>query len=68
MAREHPTFRYETNSAHHRDFDCRWDRSRLWFWHDRDQAASADRLVLFGNVDIRQVQLAFNDSERIARY
>jgi len=37
----------------------------LWFWHDRNQAASNSQLVLFGNVDIRQVQLAFNDSERI---
>jgi HlyD family secretion protein len=37
----------------------------LWFWHDRNQKASTHRLVLFGNVDIRQVQLSFNDSERI---
>jgi HlyD family secretion protein len=29
---------------------------------DKDQ----DRLVLYGNVDLRQVDLAFNDSERIA--
>src|SRR5664280_1709584 len=37
----------------------------LWFWHARNRTASANRLVLFGNVDIRQSQLAFNDSERI---
>ncbi|MBU6410950.1 MAG: efflux RND transporter periplasmic adaptor subunit [Verrucomicrobiota bacterium] len=38
----------------------------LWFWHDREQTASANQLILFGNVDIRQVQLAFNDSERVS--
>ncbi len=38
----------------------------LWFWRSRGGAEAADRLVLYGNVDIRQVQLAFNDSERIA--
>jgi HlyD family secretion protein len=37
----------------------------LWFWHERQRAAG-DRLVLYGNVDIRQVQLAFNGNERIA--
>ncbi|MGD0350445.1 MAG: efflux RND transporter periplasmic adaptor subunit [Verrucomicrobiota bacterium] len=37
----------------------------LWFWHHRTQTASANHLTLYGNVDIRQVQLAFNDSERI---
>lgn len=37
----------------------------LWFWHGRNQAASNGQLVLYGNVDIRQAQLAFNDSERI---
>jgi len=37
----------------------------LWLWHHRSQMASAHHLTLFGNVDIRQVQLAFNDSERI---
>ena len=39
----------------------------IWFWHNREQAASGDQLVLYGNVDIRQVQLAFNNSERIAK-
>lgn len=38
----------------------------LWFWRGRDPAEARDRLVLSGNVDIRQVQLAFNNSERIA--
>ena len=37
-----------------------------WFWQHRERGAAEDRLVLFGNVDIRQVQLAFNGNERIA--
>ena len=37
----------------------------LWYWHHRDQTLSANHLVLYGNVGIRQVQIAFNDSERI---
>lgn len=37
----------------------------VWFWFARHGAGTKDRLVLYGNVDIRQVQLAFNDSERI---
>lgn len=36
-----------------------------WFWNARHRPGASDRVVLFGNVDIRQVQLAFNDSERI---
>ncbi|HKI70224.1 MAG TPA: efflux RND transporter periplasmic adaptor subunit [Verrucomicrobiae bacterium] len=39
----------------------------IWFWHSHEQAASSNQLVLYGNVDIRQVQLAFNNSERIAK-
>jgi HlyD family secretion protein len=36
------------------------------FWrHYREQAAS-QQLVLYGNVDLRQVDLAFNNNERIA--
>jgi len=31
------------------------------------RAANSDTLTLYGNVDIRQVQLAFNGSERIAK-
>jgi HlyD family secretion protein len=38
----------------------------LWLWHSRTQATASDQLKLFGNVDIRQVQLAFNGNERIA--
>ncbi len=33
----------------------------------RDQKEEKNELVLFGNVDIRQVELAFNASERIAK-
>jgi HlyD family secretion protein len=36
----------------------------VWFWFAHS-GATRSRLVLHGNVDIRQVQLAFNDSERI---
>ncbi len=35
-----------------------------WRWHQRKQAPG-DTIVLYGNVDIRQVQMAFNNSERI---
>src|ERR1035441_6028245 len=35
-----------------------------WRWLQRKHAPS-DTITLYGNVDIRQVQLAFNDSERI---
>lgn len=37
----------------------------VWAWSARQRAAKHDPLILFGNVDIRQVQLAFNDNERI---
>jgi HlyD family secretion protein len=37
----------------------------VWFWFARHGAGAKGRLVPHGNVDIRQVQLAFNDSERI---
>jgi HlyD family secretion protein len=37
-----------------------------WYFSNH-RAASADALTLYGNVDIRQVQLAFNGSERIAQ-
>ncbi len=39
----------------------------IWVWHSRNGVASKGQLVLHGNVDIRQVQLAFNNSERIAK-
>lgn len=36
------------------------------YWHTHRGAAPADQLVLYGNVDIRQVSLAFNGNERVA--
>jgi len=36
-------------------------------WYFSRQPADAQQLVLYGNVDLRQVSLAFNGSERIAR-
>jgi len=36
------------------------------FWYDHRQPAEANTLVLYGNVDLRQVSLAFDQSERIA--
>jgi HlyD family secretion protein len=38
----------------------------FWVWRQQGQRVAQDSLVLFGNVDIRQVQLAFNGNERIA--
>lgn len=38
----------------------------LWVWKSRHRGVPANQLVLYGNVDIREVQLAFNGSERIA--
>lgn len=38
----------------------------VWFLNGR-HANGTDSVVLYGNVDIRQVQLAFNGSERIAQ-
>jgi membrane fusion protein PltH len=35
-----------------------------WWWYHRAEGAPKP-LVLYGNVDLRQVQLAFNNSERI---
>ena len=35
-----------------------------WYFHHQD-AGDTTRLVLYGNVDIREVDLAFNDSEHI---
>jgi HlyD family secretion protein len=37
-----------------------------WAWRNEWRAVDPDRLTLYGNVDIRQVSLAFNASERIA--
>lgn len=38
-----------------------------WWWRNHDDSAAPDRLVLYGNVDIREVRLAFNGAERITR-
>jgi len=35
-------------------------------WHWENSKKKQNQLVLYGNVDLRQVELAFNDSERIA--
>ena len=37
----------------------------LWWWLTH-RKSETNELVLYGNVDLRQVQLAFNNSERIA--
>jgi HlyD family secretion protein len=37
----------------------------LWWWFSQ-RTRPATELVLYGNVDLRQVQLAFNNNERIA--
>jgi membrane fusion protein PltH len=37
-----------------------------WFWWKSQHGVDAKELVLHGNVDLRQVDLAFNNSERIA--
>ena len=36
------------------------------FWRSTHQQSGSKELVLYGNVDLRQVQLSFNNSERIA--
>ena len=36
----------------------------IWWVMQREEAAR--QLVLYGNIDLRQIQLAFNNSERIA--
>jgi HlyD family secretion protein len=36
----------------------------FWWWYTHQERAPQE-LVLYGNVDLRQVQLAFNNSERI---
>lgn len=40
----------------------------FFVWRSLEQKhADHDRVTIYGNVDIRQVQIAFNDSERISR-
>jgi HlyD family secretion protein len=36
----------------------------IWWWFDRDKPS--DVITLYGNVDVRQVSLAFNANERVA--
>ncbi|HFD79059.1 MAG TPA: biotin/lipoyl-binding protein, partial [Gammaproteobacteria bacterium] len=38
-----------------------------WWYTHREQGNATDTLVLYGNVDIREVDLAFNNSEHIDR-
>ncbi|MEJ2715867.1 MAG: efflux RND transporter periplasmic adaptor subunit [Deltaproteobacteria bacterium] len=38
----------------------------LWWWHLHREPAQRHQLVLYGNVDIREVDLAFNGNQRIA--
>lgn len=38
-----------------------------WWWQDREEPSADARLTLYGNVDVREVDLAFNASERITR-
>ncbi|QDT88776.1 efflux RND transporter periplasmic adaptor subunit [Gimesia algae] len=38
-----------------------------WYWKARQHDTNDDTLVLYGNVDIRQVELAINGSERVGR-
>jgi len=37
-----------------------------WWWQSRQSGQDASRLTLYGNVDIREADLAFNNSEHIA--
>jgi membrane fusion protein YbhG len=37
----------------------------VWMFRAHRAGATGHQLILYGNVDIRQVQLAFNDSERV---
>lgn len=39
----------------------------LWLWWVDSRQETVQKLVLYGNIDIREVDLAFNGSERIAR-
>ena len=36
-----------------------------WVWHARQQPGAGEALSLFGNVDIREVRLAFGTSDRV---
>jgi len=38
----------------------------FWWWRLHRQPTQAGQLALYGNVDLREVNLAFNGSQRIA--
>ncbi len=38
----------------------------LWYWQNRPPASNDGRLTLYGNIDVRQVELAINGNDRIA--
>ncbi|TWT61695.1 efflux RND transporter periplasmic adaptor subunit [Rubinisphaera italica] len=37
----------------------------IWYWQNQHNDSDADELTVFGNVDVRQVELAINGNERI---
>ena len=37
----------------------------IWYWQNQQNDRDADELTVFGNVDVRQVELAINGNERI---
>ncbi len=39
----------------------------LWYWASHRTKSQADALVLYGNIDLREVQLAFHDTGRIMK-
>jgi len=39
----------------------------IWIWQNNQRQQEGDTLKLYGNVDMREVQLAINGSDRIAR-
>lgn len=38
----------------------------VWFWKNSQPISDENLLIVFGNIDVRQVELAINGSERIA--
>ena len=38
----------------------------IWWWHNREAAAPAGTLTLYGNIEIRDAQLAFHEQEKIS--
>ncbi|VAX42393.1 ABC-type efflux pump membrane fusion component YbhG [hydrothermal vent metagenome] len=39
----------------------------IWYWKSHQQTTNEDVLILYGNTDIRQVELAINGSERLGK-